>query len=356
MTTIIAEAGSNHNGKVELAIKLAAAAHRSGADYCKYQFIRPAGLYLPVELDEGGHVAGKSRVFQQRESEVLTKAEWKQVWRECQGLGIKATASVFDYEGIELLADLGCDFAKIASCDLNNTELHGLASGAFRKIIISTGMGSKEEILNVEKYFRKQHPHVDLTYMFCTSLYPTLLRQVNFAKLQWMQTTLGTDRVGYSDHTEGYAASVAAQVLGVRTFEKHFTLSKKMPGFDHKVALEEEELSEYVNVLKDLPDHGRCQEQIDQVDGVTAVRARRGLYAARDIKLGEVVSRNDVLSVRPSAALGPNEIGLIVGKRAAVDLAMYQPLAADTSGVVSGGSLSVEAAQYWATEMKDKGM
>ena len=356
MTTIIAEAGSNHNGDVELAVELARVAQRAGAEYCKYQFIRPAGLYLPVELDDYGRVVGRSKVFQQRESELLTNAEWKQVWKECRLLGIKATASVFDSQGIEFLAELGCDFVKIASCDLNNTELHGMASEAFQKVIISTGMGSKEEILNVEKNFRKQHPTVDLTYMFCTSLYPTLLSQVDFSKLQWMQATLGVDRVGYSDHTEGCEASIAAAVLGVRKFEKHFTLSKTMSGFDHKVALEEEELRDYVTVLRGLQNHDSDGVRAGEVDTETAIRARRGLYAARDIKAGEVVSRSDVLSVRPSALLGPDEIGLVVGKKAAGDVPMFQPLGADKSGVVVGRSLSAAAAEYWASEMKDKGM
>ena len=356
MTTIIAEAGSNHNGKLNLAIELVRLASRSGADYCKFQFIYPQGLYLPVELGKDSQVLGKSKVFEQRREEVLRKSEWSQIWRECQSLGIKATASVFDIEGIAMLADLGGDFVKIASCDLNNTELHGLASEAFQKIIISTGMASKEEILSVDKYFSRQHPDVEVMYMFCTSLYPTMLSQVDFPRLRWMQAKLGEDRVGYSDHTEGVAASAAAAVLGVRTFEKHFTISKKMTGFDHKVALEEDELSDYVSSLKNLQSTDQSKQHGTEVDNETAVRARRGLYAARDIKMGEVVSRTDVLCVRPSATLGPNDISLVVGAPAATDVDMYKPLAVTASGVVAGQSLSARASEYWTSEMKDKGM
>jgi N,N'-diacetyllegionaminate synthase len=355
MSIVIAEAGSNHNGSVSQAIELVHIAKRAGADYCKFQFINPDGLYLPVMLTSDTKEYALSDVYKQRCKEVLSNSQWSEIWNACKEVNIGVTASVFDVRGVELLSELGADFAKIASCDLNNRELHDLVCDNFDRVIISTGMSTLDEVLQVERHLKTSHPSVRVEYLFCTSLYPTALNQVDFHKLSILQNIFGIDRVGYSDHTEDTIAAAVASGMGVKIFEKHFTLSKSLPGFDHSVALEENELKEYVRTLHDINIKGQIEDHRG-VDSNTAIRARRGLYAARDIGPGEILQREDILCVRPKATLAPNDIGLIIGKPAINPIKQYQPFGILNAGICEGQSFACEASDYWRREMNDKGM
>ena len=253
------------------------------------------------------------------------------------------------------MSELGSDFAKIASCDLNNRELHDLACDNFEWVIISTGMSSLDEVIQVDRYIKANHLNVRVDYLFCTSLYPTALEQVDFHKLSVLQNILGVDRVGYSDHTEGTVAAAVARGMGVNLFEKHYTLSKSLPGFDHSVALEEGELTAYVSALKAISTSNKINDRVG-VDSKTAIRARRGLYAARDIGSGEVLRREDVLCVRPMSTLAPNDMNFIIGKPTVSPIKQYQPFDIETTGVCEGESRASEASEYWRSEMKVKGM
>lgn len=354
MTIVIAEAGSNHNGSLERAIELVHVAKRAGADYCKFQFINPDGLYLPVVWAKDGQDFIDSDVYKLRCKEVLSDDKWRNVWDVCKGIDMGVTASVFDIEGIRLLQGLGADMVKIASCDLNNRELHDLACDSFDWVIISTGMATVDEVIEADQYLRKRHPRVRVDFLFCTSLYPTLLKQVDFHRLATLQRLLGKERVGYSDHTLDNIAASVARSMGVEIFEKHFTISKSLPGFDHIAALEEPELLEYVNTLKSLR-FGKS-EITETTDSLTAIRARRGLYAARTMYPGEVLQRSDILCVRPTSTLSPNDMPLIIGKSVAKLVKQYEPLSLDCDSVCTGESRSSEANEYWSTEMEQKGI
>jgi sialic acid synthase SpsE len=142
--------------------------------------------------------------------------------------------------------------------------------------------------------------------------------------------------------------------MGVKVFEKHFTVSKSLSGFDHSAALEENELYAYINILKSLKIEQ--QTHTEQIDSMTAIRARRGLYAARDIDPGEVIHRSDILCVRPMSNLAPNDMSLIIGKSAITSIKQYQPLDLTCGGVSLGESKSTEANNYWSVEMQQKGM
>ena len=354
MTIVIAEAGSNHNGSKDQAIELVNIAKRAGADYCKFQFINPEGLYLPVMSTSNNKENNVSDVFKQRSNEVLSSSQWREIWNACKESKIGVTASVFDKAGIEQLSELDADFAKIASCDLNNRELHDLACDNFDWVIISTGMSTIDEVIQVDRHLKTNHPKVRVDYLFCTSLYPTKLDQVDFKKLSILQRILGKDRVGYSDHTLDNIAAVVSKSKGVKLFEKHFTLSKSLSGFDHSAALEEDELTSYVKTLKSF--NIDQTTNIESVDSNTAIRARRGLYAARDIPPGEVLNREDILCVRPMSTLAPNDMNLIIGKPVVTFIKKYQPFDLAYDGVCTGKSHSNEASNYWSLEMKEKGM
>ena len=160
MTTIIAEAGSNHNGSKHRACELVELSHECAASVCKFQFINPDGLYLPQYFEEETNVYVPNKVYHERQKEVLSYEDWKFVWNFSNSLGMTVTASVFDRKGADLLASLGARSVKIASSDLNNYELHDIVSERFPDVIISTGMSSLNEVFIVADRMKLLHPSV----------------------------------------------------------------------------------------------------------------------------------------------------------------------------------------------------
>ena len=355
MTNIIAEAGSNHNGELEKALELVRIAARSGANSCKFQFINPEFLYLPKYFNADKKYYEDNQVFQRRESEVLSKDEWKKIWQLSKDLDIEVSASVFDEEGADLLSYLGANFVKIASSDLNNIELHDLVSERFSEVVISTGMASIDEIIAIERRMSSLHPEVSLKLMYCTSLYPSTMSQINFHQIKVMQNIFGTERVGFSDHTRDAIASSICGSMGVNLFEKHFTISRDLAGFDHSNALEENELLDYVTILKEIGSI-EFNSLNAQSDSETAIRARRGIYAAKDLQAGKIINREDLLIVRPSASLSPMDLPALIGKSLKNDIKQYQALGVVNKEIGVGLSRQEEAIKYWTKEMKDKRM
>lgn len=353
---VIAEAGSNHNGNLEEAKKLVEHAEKSGASCCKFQFINPETLYLPVK--GGGERDGSvcvNPVYEQRNKERLSNAEWADVWTYAKSKNIDVSASIFDEDGAQMLADLGAPFAKIASCDFNNFELIDIAATYFPTVVLSTGMASEEEIEHTVSFLNKSHPKCDYKIMYCMSLYPAQVEHFDFPKLNKIIQLCGIEAVGFSDHTGGVTAAVMAQMLGVGMFEKHFTSSKLQNGFDHAHALDPVELTGYVAALAEV-ESVRTRMESSNADAVTAIRARRGLYAARDLQPGHIITREDVLVVRPMADLGPADMPSVIGRRVCSALLKHEALGLDGEQVVRGMSLETEANAHWEQELREKGL
>lgn len=350
---IIAEAGSNHNGDPARAMELIDVACRAGASSVKFQFIFAEGLYVPAYVDGSGYVANP--VFDQRRGEEMAAADWQAIWAHADAQGIAVSASVFCDRGIALLKRLGAPYVKIASTDLTNHALIGQACSAFERVIVSTGMAALAEIDAMVRFVRLQHPRTDLQLMHCVSTYPCPLADANSQRVALLRQGFGLP-VGYSDHTDGVVSAAMALVQGASFFEKHVTTDRGLPGFDHAHALDGSGLAAYVQRLRDAAASlARPANALAEGETVTKIRARRGVYAARDMPKGHVLRAEDLLFVRPSTAFECSDPAELVGQPLAQDAPRYAAL-----GV--GGAVHVvdsnwqEARAYWDREMREKGM
>lgn len=323
---IIAEAGTNHNGKLRKAQNLAEIAFKSGANSVKYQIIYPWGLYLPGVYEYGHYEI--QEVIKLREESVMSDYEYAALVEYCQEIGIQFSASVFDVKGLELLASFNPSYIKIASCDLNNIRFLCQVAEKGRKMILSTGMSSMSDI---EKSINEldRIGFCDIVLMHCVSIYPAKLSQTNLSFIDELRTNFNFE-IGFSDHTGDSIAACIAMSKGATWFEKHFTENKQQRGLDHAYAVEQDELTIYVQNLKDASRSLHPQQQkVSDAELLTRKRARRSLYAARDLSAGHVITDEDILCVRPENVMQADEIDKLIGRRLVVPIAMYTPFSLD---------------------------
>ncbi len=320
---VIAEAGTNHNGSVETGKRLIGVAVDAAADSVKFQMIFPEGLYLPRFYREGRYE--DSQVFAQRARMALAPDDYRALAAYAAERGIRFSASIFDRQGIALLNELDVDFIKIASCDLNNVPLLRAAAETGRKLIISTGMATLGEIEQAVAGVYASGNR-DIVLMHCVSVYPCPLEQMNLGFIDLLRREFAAP-VGLSDHSETSLAAAIAVAKGVTCIEKHFTLDRSAPGFDHAYAMEPAALAAYVHDVAAAA--AACQPQQRKVsEAETAVRsrARRALYAARELPAGSTVTQADVLVVRPEGPLPPTALPRVLGRIVRRTVHKYEPL------------------------------
>lgn len=349
---IIGEAGSNHNGDVDTAIKLIEAAKKAGVSSIKFQFIFADNLYLPEFHENGRYVP--NRAHSQRAQEQLTEEEWLLVWRAADKIGIPISASVFCERGLELLSRLGAPFVKIASTDLTNVELIRKAAEQFPRVIISTGMATLGEIEETVQALSISTPTANFDLMHCVSLYPCPLEKSNPSRVRLLREAF-SKKVGYSDHTEGVHSALLALANGATFFEKHFTLNRAQAGFDHANALDPEELETYVQTLKSAR---RAMDEtpwrISPEEEKTRLRARRGVYAARTLQPGDVLTEKDILYVRPGNGTRSSPSDLL-GHTVKGLIEKFDGIEVSTL-INKSNHDSNPARLHWESEMMEKGM
>jgi len=323
---IIAEAGTNNNGSLQKARNLVDIASRSGADSVKFQMINTWGLYLPGEYDYG-HYNIKD-VLNIREKGEMTDEEYKQLAQYSIEQGIKFSSSVFDTKAIDLLASMNPPYVKIASCDLNNTRFLREVADRGIKMVVSTGMSTLQDIENSVKVLTSKG-FEDIVLLHCVSVYPADIDQTNIRFISKLKEEFGFE-IGFSDHTATSHAACMAMTEGATWFEKHFTEDKNQEGLDHAYALNEIELTDYVTDLHKASSALEHKEsKISEKEFYTRKRARRSLYAATDLKKGEIIRDEDVLCVRPENILQADQIDLVVGKTLCSDLSKFEPFNLD---------------------------
>ena len=319
---IIAEAGVNHNGSVELAKKLIDVAKDAGADAVKFQTFKAENIVVKnaekAEYQKETTGIGESQYDMIKKLE-LTEYDFKELADYAKKKGILFLSSPFDKESVDLLDEINVPAFKVASGEITNFPLLNYIAKKEKPIILSTGMstlGEVEEALNV---IRSEGVE-DVILLHCISNYPARIEDVNLRAMETLKQAFKLP-VGFSDHTLGITALIAAVALGACVIERHFTLDRNLPGPDHKASLEPNELKEMIKAIRDvemalgdgIKKPTKEEEEIKKV-------ARRSIVAKVDIPEGAIITE-DMLDVkRPGIGIEPKYKERIIGKRAKVNI------------------------------------
>lgn len=332
---VIAEIGVNHNGDVDLARRLIDVAADAGADAAKFQTFRADDLI--VEGTEAVDYQKKDNA-DLTQYDLLKKLELSNdahqaLVEHCKVRGIEFMSTGFDEQSLQFLIDLGIRRIKIPSGEITNTPLLEKAAAACLPIIVSTGMATLEEVRasvdTIRAVWTSLAHEGDLIVLHCTSAYPAELSDVNLSAMATLSRELG-EAVGYSDHTEGILVSALAVAAGAQLIEKHITLDKSMEGPDHAASLEPSELAQMIRDIR--------QVELILGDGVKAPVAseletralvRKGLKFARALPEGHVLTRHDLVALRPETGLAPSSLRDLLGKTLSVAVAAHQAVAVE---------------------------
>lgn len=299
---IIAEAGVNHNGRVEDALRMVEAAARAGADAVKFQTFKaerlvsasaPKAEYQKLRTD-----ASENQLEMLRRLE-LDHAAHEAVAARCREHDILFLSSPFDEPSVDELAALGVPLFKIPSGEITNLPLLRKIGGMGREVILSTGMSTLDEVRDAAAILRDAGlPDESLTVLQCNTEYPTPFEQVNLRAMRTLQRALDV-RVGYSDHTVGIEACIAATALGAQVLEKHFTLDRSRPGPDHAASLEPDELSAMIAAVRNVEAAlGTGEKRPSPSERKNLHIARKYLVASRPIAAGETFSPQNLTAKR----------------------------------------------------------
>ena len=317
---IIAEAGTNNNGQLLKAKNLAKIASDAKVDSVKFQIINPWGLYLPGDYEYGNYDIHE--VIKIREEGQMTDQEYADLAAYCKDIGISFTASIFDTDGLDLLMQFEPEYIKLASCDLNHVQLLRQAAEREVKLVISTGMSTFQNVEKTVNELSKVN-FSDFVLLHCVSCYPASLSQANLGYIRKLKETFKVE-VGFSDHTGSSIAACMALQYGATWFEKHFTEDNTQKGLDHAYAMEPEGLTQYVEDITMALDAMQGTEKVlTDAELYTRRRARRSLYAARDLPADHVITAEDVLIVRPEGEMTADEIDIVIGKKIRSPLKIY---------------------------------
>lgn len=320
---IIAEAGVNHNGDEACALALVDAAAVAGADVVKFQTFRAERLVTRTAAQATYQVQSTGRA--ETQLTMLKRLElpdsvFGKLMARCRDRGIEFLSTPFDLESLVLLDRLGVDRIKLGSGEITNLPLLRASGRLGKPVLLSTGMSHLAEVrAALQVLLDAGLARQLLTLLHCNTEYPTPLCDVNLKAMCTLAQELDV-AVGYSDHTEGFEAALAAVALGARVIEKHFTLDRKLPGPDHRASLEPDELAAMVRAIRNV--------ETTLGDGVkrpspSELRnrdvARRSLVAAQPIACGERFTEHNLAAKRPGTGLSPMHWDAVLGKPAKRD-------------------------------------
>ncbi len=327
---IVAEMSGNHNGKIENAFRLIKKAKESGADAIKLQTYKASTITInhdgPEFLIEGGLWDGRN--LYDLYEEAHTPWEWhKDLFQYAREIDITIFSSPFDSTAIDLLEELNTPAYKIASPEIVDINLIKKAASTGKPIIFSTGMASKEEIKDAIEAILSQN-NKKIIVLHCTSAYPTPLNETNLSTLVDIQNRYNV-LTGLSDHSLGTKISGYACLLGACFIEKHFTLNRNNGGVDSEFSIEPDELKKLVKECKEIKNiMGNPTFKITKSE-LAAYKARRSIYVVKNIKKGELFTKDNIKSIRPGNGIKPKYIDKILGLKASKDIKFGEPLSID---------------------------
>jgi len=322
-TIIIAEAGVNHNGSIELARQMVDAAHRCGVDYVKFQTFRAekiANKFAGQAEYQHHNLKKKSSQVEMLRQLEIDFDDFKLLNGYCKEVGIKFLSTPFDLESIDFLTSLGMDYMKVPSGEITNLPYLRKIAKTGIPVIMSTGMcrmGEIEEAMDV--LYTGGLTTDKITLLHCNTEYPTPMIDVNLRAMDTLRYAFGT-KVGYSDHTKGIEVPVAAVAMGASVIEKHFTLDRTLPGPDHVASLEPDELKKMVDAIRNIElAMGHSEKCVSGSERKNIAIARKSIVAFTDIKKGETLSENNLTVKRPGNGISPMMWDSVIGMTAKRD-------------------------------------
>ncbi len=324
-TLIIAEAGVNHNGDPAMSLALVDAASAAGADVVKFQTFRADRLVTQAARKAEYQVrttgGDESQLAMLRRLE-MTTAMHEAVIARCAERGIEFLSTGFDEDSIDLLVGLGITRLKIPSGEITNLPYLRHVGHLGLQVLLSTGMATLADIEGaLEVLADAGTPRERVTILQCTTEYPAPMADVNLKAMDTIRDAFGVS-VGFSDHTQGITAAIAAVARGATVIEKHFTLDRTLPGPDHQASLEPDELRNLVAAIRDVEAAlGDGHKRPTESERRTRTVARRSIVAARPIRAGEVLTEADLAAKRPGGGLSPMRWHEVIGRPASRDFA-----------------------------------
>ncbi|HEF3562989.1 TPA: N-acetylneuraminate synthase [Campylobacter upsaliensis] len=315
---IIAEAGVNHNGDINLAKKLIEQAAKAGADVVKFQTFK-ANSCVSVSAKKAKYQL-ETTAKEESQLEMIQKLELSyeshfELMKHCKKHGIAFLSTPFDLESVEFLRELDLPYFKIPSGEITNLPYLKAVAKCKKRVLLSTGMANLGEIEAALTILRKNGTR-NITLLHCNTEYPTPFEDVNLNALKTLKEAFKLE-VGYSDHTEGIVASLGAVALGAVVIEKHFTLDKTMEGPDHRASLEFEELRALCKGIRELEKAlGSGIKKASKSEAKNKIIARKSLVAKREIQKGEKFSIENLTTKRPGSGISAMLYEEYLGKRA----------------------------------------
>lgn len=315
---VIAEAGVNHNGSVEIAKQLIDVAAQAGADAVKFQTFRAENMVCRTaakaayQIDSTGESETQYAMLKKLE---LTRQIHEELMEYCKEKNILFLSTPFDVPSVRLLADLGMRIWKVPSGEITNLPYLRHIGKYHQKVILSTGMSSMDEVKAAVAVLRENGTQ-DITLLHCNTQYPTPVPDVNLLAMVSMGKELGLP-AGYSDHTQGIEIPIAATALGAVVIEKHFTLDRNMEGPDHRASLEPDELRRMVEGIRKTEQAlGDGVKRLSESEKGNVSVARKSIVAAESIRAGEYFTEENLSAKRPGTGISPMLWDEIIGRKA----------------------------------------
>lgn len=318
-TLIIAEAGVNHNGDFDTAIKMINVAKEAGVDIVKFQ----TSITSTSKFSEKAEYQKRETGADESQLDMIKKLRFsfdqhRQLKEYCDKIGIYYLSTAFDFESIQFLDNLGCDFWKVPSGEIVNVPYLERIGKTKKPVIMSTGIGTIEEINNAIKIL-KENGTPKITLLQCTTEYPTPYEDINLRAMITLKNQFNVE-VGLSDHSMGIEVPIAAVAMGATVIEKHFTLDRNMPGPDQKASIEPNELKALVSSIRHIEaalGDGVKQPKAGEVENKHA--ARKSIVALRNISKGEVFTEDNIVPRHAGNGISPARWHEVLGQTAKRD-------------------------------------
>jgi N-acetylneuraminate synthase len=317
---VIAEIGANHNGDMELAKKMIDSAVECGADAVKFQSWTNKSLIAQAEYDNNQKYDDSPKKHFGSLKEMVDKYYLREEQHQmlkayCDDIGVDFCSTPFSEQEVDMLEQMDVPFFKVASMDINNLRLLKYIAKKNKPVILSTGMSSLAEIETAVKTIEEMG-NSEIIILHCISIYPPDAKDIHLNNILMMQKAFPKYPIGFSDHTIGVSVPIAAVALGAAIIEKHFTTDKELPGWDHEISANPDEMRFIVEQGKIVNEAmGSFEKIVSLAEENKKAKFRRSIVLTRDIEEGEILTEADLTFKRPGTHIRPDEEKYVVGRR-----------------------------------------